>query len=133
MAATPLRAGDGWLTDYKEALAQAKKENRPVLMDFTGSDWCGWCMKLNKEVFSQAAFKDYAKANLVLLEVDFPRGKTQSEAVKKQNAELEQKFQIQGYPTIILVDANGNKIAEGGYLEGGPQPFIDWIKSSIKK
>ena len=68
-------AGDGWLTDFEAAKAKAKAENKPMLLDFTGSDWCGWCVKLDKEVFSKAAFKDYADAELVLVEIDFPRNK----------------------------------------------------------
>ncbi len=76
--ATSAQTKPGWLSDYKKAQQEAKANNKLVLLDFTGSDWCGWCMKLNKEVFSQPQFKDYASKALVLLEVDFPRQKAQS-------------------------------------------------------
>jgi protein disulfide-isomerase len=76
LLAIPVSAADnGWLTNLDDALKIAEKDNKVILMDFSGSDWCGWCIKLDKEVFSQAAFKDYAKDNLVLVLVDFPRKK----------------------------------------------------------
>ena len=123
--ATALHAGeDGWITEYKKAVEQAKAEKKLVLLDFTGSDWCGWCIKLNKEVFSQQKFKDYAKQNLVLVEVDFPRSKEQSAEVKKQNQELQEKYHIDGYPTIIVLNGNGEKVGQLGYQPGGPDAFI---------
>ena len=119
----------GWLTDYKAALQEAKASNKPILADFTGSDWCGWCMKLSKETFTQPAFLDFAKKNLVLLEVDFPQSKPQSDAVKQQNDMLSKKFQVDGFPTIVLLDKDGKEIARNvGYMEGGPSAMIGWIK-----
>src|SRR5437667_5690546 len=85
-----------WLTDLAKAQAQAKKENKLVMLDFTGSDWCGWCIKLNKDVFSTQEFADYAKKNLVLVEVDFPKRKTLSADQKKANQALAEKYKIQG-------------------------------------
>src|SRR5437867_10529337 len=96
-----------WLTDMPKAQAQAKKENKLVIMDFTGSDWCGWCIKLNKEVFSKPEFAEYAKKNLVLVEVDFPRAKKETEELKKTNQQLKEKYQIQCYPTIIVLNGEG--------------------------
>jgi len=120
-----LKADDEvWGTDYKKALEQAKSQNKLLLLDFTGSDWCGWCMKLNKEVFSQPKFKEYAQKNLVLVEVDFPRSKPQTADVKAQNEELQNKFQIQGYPTIIVLNGDGKKVGELGYMPGGPDAFL---------
>jgi protein disulfide-isomerase len=115
---------DGWTTDYKKAVEQAKSEKKLVLLDFTGSDWCGWCIKLNKEVFSQEKFKEYAKANLVLVEVDFPRAKEQSAELKKQNQDLQDKYKIEGYPTIIVLNGDGKKVGELGYMPGGPDVFV---------
>src|SRR5213593_3012649 len=83
-----------WLTDLPKAQAQAKKENKLVMLDFTGSDWCGWCIKLNKEVFSKSEFAEYAKKNLVLVEVDFPRRKAQSADQKKANEALQGKYNV---------------------------------------
>ena len=115
---------EGWLDDLEKAKTQAKSENKKILLDFTGSDWCGWCKKLDKEVFSQQAWKDYAAKHLVLVEVDFPRGFQLSEAAKKQNDALAKKFKIQGYPTIIITTSSGTKKGELGYVEGGPEAFI---------
>jgi thioredoxin-related protein len=123
-AASSTHAGPAWLTDYKKAQQEAKASNRLLLVDFTGSDWCGWCIKLDKEVFSKAEFKDYASKNLVLMEVDFPRAKTQTAGVKKQNQELAQQYQIQGFPTIVVLNGDGQKIGEIGYMEGGAATFI---------
>ncbi|HEU5070044.1 MAG TPA: thioredoxin family protein [Verrucomicrobiae bacterium] len=113
-----------WLTDVPQAQAQAKKNNKLVLMDFTGSDWCPWCIKLRNEVFDTQEFKTYADKNLVLVEVDFPRKKAQSAELKKANAALERKYGIQGYPTVIVLNADGKKVGELGYQPGGPKPFI---------
>jgi protein disulfide-isomerase len=113
-----------WQTDLPKAQAQAKAENKLVLIDFTGSDWCPWCIKLNKEVFSTPEFTAYAKKNLVPVEIDFPRHKEQTPELKQANKALQEKYQIQGYPTVIVLDSTGQKIGTLGYQEGGPKPFI---------
>ena len=118
------RADLEWLTDYKKAQQEAKTSNKLVLLDFTGSDWCGWCIKLNREVFSKPEFKDYASKNLVLVEVDFPRRKTQSADVKLQNATLAQQYQIEGFPTIIVLNGEGKALGMLGYMQGGASAFI---------
>lgn len=121
-------AKEGWTDDLEKAKAQAKAENKKILLDFTGSDWCGWCKKLDKEVFSQQAWKDYADKHLVLVEVDFPRSFQLPEATKKQNEELGKKYKVQGYPTIVITSASGTKKGELGYVEGGPEAFIKALK-----
>jgi protein disulfide-isomerase len=118
------RAEAAWLTDFKKAQEEAKANNKLVLLDFTGSDWCGWCIKLNREVFSQPEFKDYAGKNLVLVEVDFPRRKPLSVETRKQNEELAGRYGIQGFPTIIVLNGEGKKVGEFGYMPGGPEAFI---------
>src|SRR5471030_1383064 len=90
-----------WLTNYEKAVAQAKAENKLVLMNFTGSDWCPWCIKMDKEVLDTKEFKDYADKNLVLVEVDFPNSKPQTDEVKKQNGGLKDKYNADGFPTFI--------------------------------
>ena len=119
-------AGKGWLVSYKQALSKAKKEKKPILADFTGSDWCGWCIKLKKEVFTKPEFIKWAKENVILLEVDFPN-KPQPAALKAQNKALAQKYKIRGYPTILFLDAKGGVIGKSGYKAGGPSA---WIKSA---
>ena len=122
-----------WLTDLAKAQAKAKSENKLVLMDFTGSDWCPWCIKLNKEVFSTTEFQEYAGKNLVAVEVDFPRTKAQTAELKKANKELQEKYKIEGYPTVIVLNSDGKKIGELGYQPGGPKPFIAELEKLKEK
>ena len=125
------KAAEGWKTDYTAALERAAKENKMVLLDFTGSDWCGWCIKLQKDTFSKPEFKKFAEESLVLVELDFPRGKTQSDELKKQNEELAEKFGVQGFPTLVLLDPQGKEATRNvGYLQGGPEAFIQWVESA---
>src|SRR5438874_6929764 len=93
-----------WMTDVPKAVEKAKAEKKLVMLDFTGSDWCGWCIKLHKEVFSKPEFAEYAKKNLVLVELDFPHGKKQSDELKKANEQLMSKYQVRGFPTIVVLN-----------------------------
>ena len=122
-----------WMTDLSLAQTKAKAEKKLVMLDFTGSDWCGWCIRLNKEVFSKPEFADYAAKNLVLVEVDFPRKKQQTEEMKKANETLQEKYGIKGYPTIIVLNSEGAKIGETGYMEGGPKAFVAELEKIKKK
>ena len=132
-AAAAFAGGDGWLTSYDEALATAAKENRPILVDFTGSDWCGWCIKLDKDTFSKPEWASFAKDNVVLLKVDFPQRKQLAAEQQKANDALQQKFGVQGFPTLVLLNSKGKEIARNsGYLPGGPDALIAWIKSKTK-
>ena len=126
-------AGEGWLTDYNEALNLSAKTGKPILADFSGSDWCGWCIKLDKEVFSHSSFKKYAKKNLVLLMLDFPQNKPQTASIKKQNKSLAEKYGIQGFPTVLLLDKNGKVISKTGYQAGGANKYVSHIKSLLNK
>jgi protein disulfide-isomerase len=121
-----------WLTDAAKAQTQAKAEKKLVMLDFTGSDWCGWCIKLHKEVFSQPEFVEYAKKNIVAVEVDFPRTKQLSAQQKASNAALAKKYGIQGYPTLIILDGDGKKVGEMGYVKGGPKAFIAEFEKATK-
>lgn len=133
LTATTLFAGEGWLTDFKEAQEQAKQGNKPILLDFTGSDWCGWCVKLDKDTFSQPAFQEFAKEHLVLMEVDFPKSKSQSPETAAQNNDLKDKFGVRGFPTLVLLGSDGKELAKrSGYLPGGPDAMIQWIKEAKK-
>jgi len=109
-----------WMTDYKAALALSKKTGKPVLADFTGSDWCGWCIKLHKEVFDKPEFKAWAKKNVILLELDYPQRKKLPAALQKQNDSLAAKYKIQGYPTVLFLSSKGDALATYGYDAGGP-------------
>ena len=122
-----------WIENWNQAIAAAKKLNRPIMINFTGSDWCPWCFRLRDEVFVMDAFKEYAENNLVLLTVDFPRGGKQSEELKNQNQTLQRQFGIQGYPTILLVDKDGKEINRTGYQAGGAQNYIEHITELLGK
>ncbi|BCU75921.1 thioredoxin family protein [Luteolibacter sp. LG18] len=123
-----LASGEGWVTDFEAAKKQAAAEKKDLLIDFTGSDWCGWCIKLDKEVFSEEAFKTGVKDKFVLVSLDFPRKPENveklGETLKAQNSELQKKFAIRGFPTIMLCDATGKPFAKTGYQEGGPEKYV---------
>ena len=122
-----------WQTDLPKAQAKAKAEKKLVMLDFTGSDWCGWCIRLNKEVFSKPEFVQYAQTNLVAVEVDFPRLKKQTEEQKKANQALQEKYKIEGYPTIIVLNGAGEQVGQLGYMPGGPKAFIAELEKLKKK
>ena len=123
-ASPSLAAKAGWLTSYEQAQKEAQDKHKLLLMDVTGSDWCGWCIMLDKEVFSKPEFKEYASKNLVLLELDFPRSKKMPPETAKQNERLAVKYGIQGFPTVVVFDSNGKPLGALGYQAGGPQAFI---------
>jgi protein disulfide-isomerase len=131
-----------WQTDMKKAMEISKKTKKPLLLFFTGSDWCGWCMRLQNEVLKTPEFAKWADKNVVLVELDFPRRTPQLPEIQKQNAELQQTFQVQGYPTVWFVNAskkdgkiNLEKIGSTGYVAGGPSAWLagaDQILSNKK-
>jgi protein disulfide-isomerase len=119
------RAESAWVNDYKKAQDEAKATHKFLLLNFTGSDWCGWCIKFDRDVFSQPEFKDFARNNLVLVELDFPRAKPQPPEVRKQNRELAQQYEVVGFPTIVVLNSDGQKLWQfDGYFPGGPDAFI---------
>ena len=125
-------AADGWTTDWQAAKDRSKAENKPIFIYLTGSDWCGWCKKLEKEVILKKEFMDFAKQHFVLMEADYPRKKEQSPELKKQNAELEKKYLAGGYPTIWVLDSVGNKLSKDlGELKGGVDGYITKLKEFI--
>ena len=121
------------LTDYKKAQQEAKAGNKFLLLDFTGSDWCGWCKKFDREILLQPEFKDYARNNLVIVELDFPRAKPQTPELRKQNRELAQQYEIVGFPTIVVLNADGQKLWRyDGYFPDGPAAFIAQLQKLRK-
>lgn len=126
--AAPAAAKLAWGTNYHAALAQAKEQNRKVFMFFTGSDWCGWCHRLQDEILQQRDFADYARDNLVLLELDFPRNTPLSAELKEQNQKLAKRYRIEGFPAVVVLASDGRQVGRLGYQEGGPGPFVDALK-----
>jgi len=120
-----------WLTNLEAAKKEAAVKQLPILVNVAGSDWCGWCIKLDSEVFSKREFKEYAKENLVLVLADFPSRKKQSDAIKQQNKTLAGKYGVQGFPTVLLLDANGKVLARTGYREGGAEKYVAHLKKAL--
>ena len=107
------------------ALSRAQSENKLVLLDFPGSDWCPWCIKFAHDILSTDQFASYANAKLVLLKVDFLRHAPQSDDLKRANAALAKQFGVHGYPTYVLLNTDGKELGrQAGYLKGGPNAFI---------
>jgi thioredoxin-related protein len=125
-------AEGAWLTDFAAAQKAAKETGKPILINFSGSDWCGWCIKLDKEVFAKLEFTSYAKDNLVLVHADFPMRKEQPEKEAAQNKKLAATYGVKGYPTILLVDATGKEVARTGYRKGGPAAYVEYLKTLVK-
>ncbi|MEZ6017353.1 MAG: thioredoxin family protein [Planctomycetota bacterium] len=123
-----------WFADYDMAVAAAKAEGKDLLVDFTGSDWCGWCIKLHEEVFQHAAFYDEASKHYVLLALDFPNGDEAKAKVPnpERNKELSEKYEIGGFPTILLMNVNGEVFGKTGYRDGGPEKYIAYLADLSK-
>jgi len=123
-----------WLTSVPQAQSWAKAQNKLVLMDFTGSDWCIWCKRLDNDTFSKPEFADYAKKNLILVQLDYPEKTPLAPALKAANTALATRYKIEGYPTIIAMKPDGTVIWRvDGYLEGGPKAMIAQIEKARQK
>lgn len=123
-----LYASDGWLTNFEIAKKQAVEEKKDLLLEFTGSDWCPPCMKLSKDVFSQKSFVTASSAKFVLVEIDFPQEKELDAETTKQNEALQEKYKIEGYPTVMLCDASGKPYAQTGFQPGGPEKYFTHLE-----
>ena len=128
-----------WERDVNKALEISKKSKKPLLMFFTGSDWCGWCIRLQKEVLKTPEFATWANENVVLVELDFPRKNTMSAEIQNQNNQLQQLFEVRGYPTVWIVNAeikdgktNFQKLGTTGYVAGGPEAWLAVANGILK-
>ena len=128
LVAAPARAELNWLTDFPKAQQEAKASHKLLLINFTGSDWCPWCLRLHRDVFSKPEFESYARDHLVLVMADFPRAKPLSKEVRQQNQQLAQRFGIDGFPTIVILNGEGKQVGALGYVPGGVTAFIDELK-----
>ena len=120
-----------WEENLETALQKAKAENKAVLVNFTGSDWCQWCIKLSDEVFSKSEFEDYAEDNLILVRLDFPRNIEQSAETKAYNNQLAQRYGVQGFPTVLLFNSQGQMVLQTGYQPGGPVSYVEHLKNKL--
>ena len=123
----------GWTDDCDAALARAAAEKKLVVADFSGSDWCGWCKKLDREVFGTDEFLAGATNKYVLLMVDSPSDKTLlSEKAREQNPKLVKKYGVRGFPTVLVLDAKGEVVLETGYRKGGPAKYLAMLDEEIR-
>ncbi|MCB1070520.1 MAG: thioredoxin family protein [Kiritimatiellae bacterium] len=122
-----------WTDDYEQAVNRAQVEGKALLLNFTGSDWCGWCIRLHKEVFAQEVFKTYAESNLVCVTIDFPSERVKlSTSTRKQNQRLQEKYQIRGYPSILLLSPKEKVLAQTGYKAGGAEAYVEHLKQLLE-
>ena len=129
-----------WHTDVSKAADIAIKEKKPLLLFFTGSDWCGWCIRLQKEVLKTTEFAKWATENVVLVELDFPRNTPQDANLKAQNQQLMQMLQVRGFPTLYFVTptkttdnkVNLNNFGSQGYIAGGPTVWLESANQIMK-
>ncbi len=129
---TPAHNDATWLTNLEEAQAKAAAEKKFVLVNFSGSDWCGWCIKLDEEVFSQEAFLNYAEKNLILVNLDFPQSTPQDPAQKTYNKSIAEKYKIAAFPSVYVFDYKGELVYKAGYVAGGAQNYVDVLKTELK-
>ncbi len=129
-----------WHTNVNDAIALSAKEHKPIMLFFTGSDWCGWCIKLQNEVLQTPDFEKWAKANVILVELDYPRRTAQDLALKQQNDELMRAFSVKGFPTVFFanVETNGTLInfkglGQTGYVAGGPKIWLEGANKILGK
>jgi thioredoxin-related protein len=129
-----------WNNNLKNSIEISNKTKKPLLLFFTGSDWCGWCIRLQTEVFKTPEFKKWANDNVVLVELDFPRRTVLAPEITEQNNQLQQFFAVQGYPTVWFVNAtlndgkiNMDKLGNTGYLAGGPKVWLETANGILKK
>jgi len=121
-----------WHTDFAAAKELAKQQQKLILADFTGSDWCGWCVKLKREVFDQPEFQSWAQKNVVLVELDYPKRTEQPAELRQQNQRLQQQYGVRAFPTILILDADGNRIGQLGYVAGGPAAWIPQAETQMQ-
>lgn len=121
-----------WFEDFEEALAESKKYDLPILLLFTGSDWCGYCIKQDRAVFSEDEFQEYANKNLVLMKCDFPNKDKPSRSIQKQNKELSEEFGVTGFPTVFFIDADKKKLGRfGGYGGDSADQYVEKVRKLL--
>jgi thioredoxin-related protein len=129
--AIPTQAAD-WLTDLPAAQAQARVTGKFILIHFSGSDWCGWCMKLRKEIFVKSEFESYARTNLILVRIDFPKHTALPASLQKANRQLAESFQVRGYPTLVLLNSRGSQLGTINYGHGGAKQFLADVEQILR-
>lgn len=127
------QAAEDSTATFDEVLARAQQDKKPILLEFTGSDWCPPCKKMQREIFSQPDFQAFAQKEIVFLTLDFPRGKKLSVEIQQRNERLLDQFGVEGFPTLVLLDSSGKELARHvGFMPGGPEALISWVRKTAK-
>lgn len=121
-----------WRTNYEEALNESKQSSKPIVLFFTGSDWCGWCNKLESEVFDTQAFQDLAGDKFIFVKLDYPMYAPQDPRLASQNKQLQKKYNIRSYPTLVVLDRNQQQIGLTGYKAGGGRAYAAHVLEMVK-
>ncbi len=132
-AVTITRSGIGWTTDYNQALKESKERSTPIVLFFTGSDWCGWCTKLEREVLDTPEFANTAADKLIFVKLDFPMNRSLNSTIAERNERLKKKFSIRSFPTILIIDSNQQPIGMTGYRSGGGQKYAQHLIKMVKE
>ena len=132
LIANEKRIDEVWTDDFQQALKMSEETNKPIFINFTGSDWCGWCIRLHDEVFEKDEFLKFAQENLILFKADFPKNIKQSDDLKLQNGNLQKKYGIKGFPTIVIIDNKEKVLATTGYRQGGAKLYVEHIIDLLK-
>lgn len=126
-------ASDGpWLTSVQQARDVALRDERFVMMYFTGSDWCGWCKRLDKEVLNTEIFQGLMRDYLAPVKIDFPKKRVVSEAEYRANLLLAESYKVQGYPTLVFLDSDGREVLRRGYQEGGGHAYVQNLVKDLR-
>jgi protein disulfide-isomerase len=121
-----------WHTDYTKAKQIAAEQEKHVLLNFTGSDWCPWCIRLDKNVFSTPEFKEFASSELVLVKVDFPKKHQLSQKQSEANQSLARKYRVRGYPTLIMLNSQGRRVGTTGFRKGSATSYIEHLRGMME-
>jgi thiol:disulfide interchange protein len=120
-----------WLTNFAEAQKTAQTTNHPILLDFTGSDWCPWCIKQDKEIYESDQFAAFASQNLILVKLDFPQSHPQPPEEAKQNDALQKKYQVEGFPTTIVLSPQGSVLGRFEGFQESSSVFIPKLSALL--
>lgn len=121
-----------WSTDYGQAVQMAQQSRKPILLFFTGSDWCGWCKKMEQEIFASPEFAQAMGNSFIFVKIDFPMNTKLPPALAEQNNKLKQKYGITGYPTVVILNSSENILGEGGYQAGGGRAYAGYLKQFLQ-
>lgn len=127
-----LQKTEGWLEDFEQAKDESEATGHPILMLFTGSDWCPPCKRLERDVFSDQVFLDFATEHLILMKFDYPRRGNQSADIKRQNAQASNDYNISGYPTVLLANSEGRRLMLVNRSANDAEQFVNRLKQDYR-